>query len=149
MARLLAPFLLAAVVGACSPAGNPSPSPAGMSEALPALVLRGATIRETVSGDAGCPGSPLHSNAMRVELTVAGDDTRYVVYLFRWRRPADFTAASDAFADCVEQFLTEAQGEVPIDEVEASPWRAYGPGWSEEVLVMVDEALHDLARTGR
>ena len=116
-----------------------------MSEVLPALALRGATIHQSVSGDPGCPGSPLHSNAVRLELSVADDPARYSVYLFRWRRPADFQAAAQPFSECIDEFLAQSDGEVPIDGVEAAPWRAYGPGWSEELLLIVEDALHDLA----
>jgi hypothetical protein len=140
--------LLGLALYACGTA-TPSPSAGGMNEALPALILRGATIHETVSGDAGCPGSSLRSNALRVVLSVPGDDNRYEVHLFRWRRAADFEAAARAFADCVEEYLAGAEGEVPIDEVEESPWRAYGPGWSEEILAIVEGALEEVGGATR
>jgi hypothetical protein len=106
---------------------------------------RGATIHDTVSGDGGCPSVPLHPNAARIEMTVADDESRYVVYLFRWRRPADFTAAAQPFEECLDEFAGQVDGEVLIDVVDAAPWRAYGAGWSEEVRLLIDEALNDLA----
>jgi hypothetical protein len=130
-------FLLCACYGAPSA----SPTPGGMGEVLPALALRGATVGLVVSGDAGCTSSALHSNAARIELTVAGDETRYTVYLFRWRRPADFESASQPFAACVDDFVAQSEGEVPVDGVEVAPWRAYGPGWSEELHSLLEDAL--------
>jgi hypothetical protein len=147
---MLRPIALAVsllLIAACGAGNGPTPTPGGMDEVLPALALRGATIHQSVSGDAGCPGSALHSNAARLEISVAGDETRYSVYLFRWRRPVHFEAAAQPFSRCVDEFLAQSDGEVPIDGVEAAPWRAYGPGWSEEVLLIVEEALHDLAGT--
>ncbi|HVM30680.1 MAG TPA: hypothetical protein VM305_07945 [Candidatus Limnocylindrales bacterium] len=147
-----APITLALLVGliliaGCSGDGAPTPTPGGMDDVLPALALRGATVHQSVSGDAGCPGSPLRSNAARLEISVAGDQQRYSVYLFRWRRPAHFEAAAQPFDQCLAEFLAQSDGEVPIDQVEAPPWRAYGPGWSEDVLVIVEDALRDLSGT--
>jgi hypothetical protein len=143
--RLIAGLLLFVLVAACGGAGSPTPTPGGMNDVMPALVLRGATIHDTVSGDGGCPSVPLHPNAARIEMTVADDESRYVVYLFRWRRPADFTAAAQPFEECLDEFAGQVDGEVLIDVVDAPPWRAYGAGWSEEVRLLIDEALNDLA----
>jgi hypothetical protein len=132
------------IIGCAGP-GAPTPTPGGMAEVLPALALRGATVHEVVSGDAGCPGSTLRSNVARLDVSVAGAEARYAVYLFRWRRAADFAAAAGAFSDCVDEFVAEADGEVTIDGVEIAPWRAYGPGWSEELRLLIEEALSDLA----
>jgi hypothetical protein len=142
----------ATLVTACGPGGDPTggpaaptPTPGGMGEVLPALALRGARIQQTVGNDPGCPGSALRSNAVRIELAVAGDENTHVIYLFRWRRPGQFDAASQAFADCVDQFSAGIEGEVPVETVEVPPWRAYGPGWSDEVRLLLEEALLDLA----
>ncbi|HEY7598748.1 MAG TPA: hypothetical protein VH741_02385 [Candidatus Limnocylindrales bacterium] len=152
VASLLRALLAALLVTACgsvagpdgSTAPAPTPTPGDMSEVQAALALRGATIHEAVSGDPGCPGSELHSNAARLELSVVGDDQRYEVYLFRWRRPADFDAAGQAFASCVDAYVGEAAGDLTIDTLERPPWRAYGPAWSEQLRDVVDGALRDV-----
>lgn len=145
MRRKISLLLSLTLLAACGGPGAATPTPGGMNDVLPALALRGATIHDTVSGDAGCPGVPLHPNAARIEMTVEGDESRYVVYLFRWRRPADFDAAAQPFEECLEEFAGQSDGEVPLDVVEAAPWRAYGAGWSEEARLLIDEALNDLA----
>ena len=145
MLARLAVILLTGLALACGPgSGGPTPTPGGLDEALPALILRGATIHQTVSGDAGCPGAGLHSNAIRLELSLPQDPARYTVHLFRWRRSTDFDAAAPAFAECVNEFLRGSEGELPVDEVEARPWRAYGPAWSEDLRLLVEEALRDI-----
>jgi len=116
-----------------------------MTGVLSALVLRGATIRQVVSGDAGCPGSSLHSNAARIDLTLhAGAD--HSVYLFRWRRPADFGAAADAFADCAAQHVAQSPA-AAADVVEVPPWRAYGTGWTRELNTILHEVLRTATNT--
>jgi hypothetical protein len=143
--RVTIGLLLACIVAACSGPIGPTPTPGGMGDVLPALALRGATVHDVVAGDSGCTQGQLHTNAARIELSVAGDESRYQVYLFRWRRPADFEASAQPFRDCVDEFLADADGEVPLDVVEAAPWRAYGAGWSEEARGLVEEALTSLA----
>ena len=115
-----------------------------MSEVQAALALRGATIHQAVSGDAGCPGSSLHSNAARLAIPVTGDDTRYEVFLFRWRRQSDFDAAAEAFSDCLDAYVAEGAGDLVIETLEVPPWRAYGPAWSDQLRDLVEGALHDV-----
>jgi hypothetical protein len=149
-------LLLAAtlLVAACGPTSTnspstgptPTPTPGDLSAVQAALALRGATIHSVVSGDAGCPSVPrLHSNAARFEISLASaPDERYDVYLFRWRRPADFAAAEQPFSDCVDEYAAGVAGDVPIDGLDVEPWRAYGPGWSEELLALIEDALRDV-----
>jgi hypothetical protein len=138
-------LLAALLVTGCGNTAGPTPTPTAgdMSAVLAALALNGATVREVVSGDAGCPGSQLHSNAARLELTIAGDEQAYQVFLVRWRRPADFEAAAQAFSDCVDEYAAQTEGEVVIEGLEIAPWRAYGPAWSEELAATVENALRD------
>jgi len=135
------PIVLAALLvsaAACAGGPAPTPTPSDMSAVLAALALRGATLHQAVSGDAGCPGSGLHSNAARLELSTDDGEDK-LVYLFRWRRAADFAAAGERFAECVREF--EAATGIEAVIVEASPWRAYGPGWSEAFVESVADSL--------
>ena len=154
--RRLAPLLaLVALAAACgltttSPSGGPTPTPTplrgDMSAIQAALALRGATIHAAVSGDAGCPSVPgIHQNAARFELSLAGDAGQpSEVFLFRWRRASDFAAAEQAFSDCVDEYTAGIAGDVPIDGLEVEPWRAYGPGWSPDLLELLESALRDV-----
>jgi hypothetical protein len=112
-----------------------------MSTLLGALALRGAAIHRQVSGDAGCIDSTLHPNALRIDLTLAQDGTDYQVYLFRWRRPADFDASADRFESCLDQYAQSIVGEVDVESIEVRPWRAFGAGWTEELRRTLDQAF--------
>ena len=145
--------LLALAIAGCgssatvSPSVTPSPTPqrGDMSAIQAALALRGATIHDAVSGDAGCPSVPgIHQNAARFVISLAGDAQTYEIHLFRWRRPADFAAAAQPFRDCVDEYAAGIAGDVAIDTVEVEPWRAYGPGWSQELSELLDSALRDV-----
>ena len=129
----------AALVG-CTGVTVPTPSPQDMTGVVSALVLRGVTIGQVTAGDAGCPGSSLHSNAARIDLSLGPGARDHSVYLFRWRRPADFDAAAGPFADCVARHA--AQAPTPVaDVIEVRPWRAYGAGWTRELNALLQEAL--------
>jgi hypothetical protein len=140
---LICALLAGLLVASCSSGPGPTltPTPGDMSEVLAGLALGGATVHEQVSGDAGCPGSELHSNAARLSLSLPGDEQRYEVFLFRWRRSADFGAAAGAFNDCIDAYAAQTAGDVFIDALEVAPWRAYGPGWSEDLRTALENSL--------
>lgn len=135
----LALSLIVGIVAAC--AGAPQPTPGDMTAVLSELEAHGATVRDIVAGDAGCGDPTLHDNATRLELTLAADGRGYTVYLFRWRRQVDYDAAAVAFNTCVSEYLTRA-GPVGTVVIDISLWRAYGPGWTQE---MHDALLQSLA----
>ena len=130
--------LLAFIIAACA-ASAPTPAPGDFGDAMSALVLRGVTVVGQTSGDAGCQADLLHRNAARLAVSVAGDEAIYDVYLFRWRRDSDFTAAAPSFAACLDEHSDRAG--LPVMAVESSPWRAYGTGWSNELRAVVEQAL--------
>jgi len=132
-------LLSIAIATACGAA--PSPSIGDITAVMGALALRGATIHQQVSGDAGCTDSTLHPNALRLDLTLAQDGSNYEVYLFRWRRPADFDASAGPFAACLDEYTGAVVGEADVDSIEVRPWRAFGPAWTEELRRTLEQAL--------
>jgi hypothetical protein len=131
---------LLVAAAACADGAAPTPTPRDFTAVLESLALRGATIHQAVAGDSGCPTLPLHSNAVRLELTLQQDGEDYEIYLFRWRRPEHYTAATEAFADCLEQYAA-ASVAVNVDSIELAPWRAFGPGWTDELRSALGGAL--------
>lgn len=138
--RALALLALLALLAGCSGAAMPSPTPRDFTAVLEALALRGATIHQAVAGDAGCPRVPLHGNAVRLQLTLEQDGEDYDIFLFRWRRPAHYEAAADAFADCLEQYSADGLA-VNVEAIEMAPWRAFGPEWSDALRAALEGSL--------
>ncbi len=132
----------ALLTGACTSGTTPTPTPGGMDDAIANLVLRGITVHRLVSGDAGCPSSDLHNNAVHLEVSYGSLSSVRQIYLFQWRRSADVDEAAAAFDDCVAEFAETAPG-VDVRTVQVSPWRAYGPGWTDELETMVQDALRE------
>jgi hypothetical protein len=131
---------LSLLFASCAAGSAPTPTPRSVVNVLEGLALRGATIQQAVSGDAGCPSVGLHGNAMRLGLTLdeSGDD--YEVYLFRWRRPADFEGAAGEFRDCLAEFASLHQA-TDVEVLELAPWRAYGPAWGDDLSDVLEAAL--------
>lgn len=140
--RLLACLLmLLALVAGCGGAALPSPTPQSVTSVLEALALRGATIRQAISGDAGCPAvTALQGNALRLAVTLEGSDQDQDVYLFRWRRPAHFDQAATEFERCLADYGA-SNPQIDVHALELSPWRAFGPNWSTELRRVVEESL--------
>jgi hypothetical protein len=133
-----------ALVAGCYGSSSSSPTPGDMTDVQGELEAHGATIKNAVAGDAGCPDQTLVSNARRLELTLAGDSKTYEVYLFRWKDQSTYTAAAPSFSLCVSAFADRGSS-VHVETVEISPWRAYGPEWSKEMHDALQQALADAA----
>lgn len=138
--RGLSAALLALAVMACGTFSAPNPTPGTMDDVIAGLVLRGATVHRLVSGDAGCPSSDLHSNAVHLEVALDSQSATHEIYLFRWRRPADFDSSAQAFADCIAEYEALNPGRA-VEQLEAAPWRAYGPGWTLPLGATLLDAL--------
>ena len=87
----------------------------------------------------GCPSQGLHDNAIHLEVTVGAQSSLKDIYLFRWRKPADFTASAEPFARCVQEFA-DANQDAVLSQVDLAPWRAYGP-WDPQLARIVSEAI--------
>ena len=140
MTRALSVALALLLVAGCGSFTAPSPTPEEMDDVIANLVLRGASIHNPVSGDAGCPSSDLHNNAVRFDVALGNRSATSKVYLLRWRRTSDFDAGVQAFNDCVTEYHALHPGE-QLTTLESNPWRAYGPGWSLELGQVISDAL--------
>ena len=136
---LLCLALLFGLLSGCGGAALPSPTARSVVNVLEGLALLGATIRQAVSGDAGCAVAPLYGNAVRLVLTLDGSAEPHEIHLFRWRRQAQYEAAAADFADCLDEYRASAEGEVEV--LELAPWRAFGRGWNDDLSIVLEEAL--------
>jgi hypothetical protein len=132
---------LAALVVGCGVFVAPAPTPAEMDDVISNLVLRGVTVHDLVSGDTGCSIPTLQGNAVHMEISLETDSSIQTVYLLRWRRASDFAGSSQEFADCVAQYQAAHPGQT-ISQLEANPWRAYGPAWTPVLRDTLLDALH-------
>jgi hypothetical protein len=132
--------LMALLLCGCGAFVEPAPTPAEMDDVIADLVLRGATVHRLVSGDAGCPTQDLHDNAIHMEIALDDQSATHEIYLMRWRRQSDYDVAAPAFADCVAEYQA-ANPERTVTQLEANPWRAYGPGWTPQVQQTLQAAL--------
>jgi len=136
-------LLVASLLFAACGGVTPTPSPGNMDDVIANLVLQGVTVHRLTSGDAGCPttaGGSVHDNAVYLEVAIGAQSALHRIHLLRWRRPADFEAGKAAFDQCVEEYRARNPG-VEVSTLEAAPWRAYGPGWSDMMTTILNDAL--------
>jgi len=138
--RGLISLLLALTVAACGNFTAPIPTPGTMDDVIAGLVLRGVTVHRLVSGNAGCPSSELHNNAVMLEVSIDDRSVTHAIYLLRWRRASDYAGSVQAFADCVAEYQALNPGQT-VSRVESEPWRAYGPGWPADLGPRLVDAL--------
>ncbi len=132
--------LMALALSGCGSFSAPAPTAGTMDDLISALVLRGATVHRLVSGDPGCPSSDLHSNAIHLEVALGSQSATHEIYLFRWRKAADFEGSAQAFLECAEEYASLNPGR-QVFTIESAPWRAYGPGWTEGLRATLLDAL--------
>lgn len=128
------------VVGGCYGDSGPGPTPGTMDDVIAAIVLQNITVLHLISGDAGCSTSSLHENAVHLTAVIGAQDASHEVYLLNWKNQATFDAAANDFAACQSEYETLHPG-AALTELDAYPWRAYGPGWTPELYNKLAAAL--------
>jgi hypothetical protein len=139
---LVAVALLAAVlsVGACYGDDGPGPTPGEMDDVIANIVLQNTTVLHLTSGDAGCPTSALHDNAVHLTVVIGSQNASHEVYVLRWKNQAAFDAAGADFAACVSEFKAANPAAI-MTQLDEFPWRAYGPGWTTQLSGILTNAL--------
>lgn len=134
---LLAAALL---VGGCYGDSGPGPTPGEMDDVIANIVLQDVTVLHLTSGDTGCTTSSLHDNAVHMTIAIGAQSASHELYLLRWKNQAKFDAAAGEFAACVSEYQTSHAG-AGVSQIDAYPWRAYGPGWTTQVSTILSNAL--------
>ncbi len=104
------------------------------------------TVRDWVSGDAGCTDPDLIPSA--ISFTASGVDQAEPVriYLYIFRDRAAFDRHRDAVGPCAAAFVTDPN---TYEEVEASPYIVAGQGpWAPGFEAAVRKVLEQAAGTG-
>lgn len=144
-ALLLTVALMAA---GCAGLSAPSPTPGSIvDDVVAGLVRRGVTVHRLVSGDPGCASPGLQGNALRMEVSVLNQSATRDLFVFGWRRQAQFDEAKPDFDACVAAYEAGRPG-VTAWTVELSPWRAYGSLGNDQLLRMVEESLREAGGQG-
>ena len=138
--RVLAGMLVVVAVGGCYPDSGPGPTPGTMDDVIAAIVLEDITVLNLTSGDAGCSVASLHENAVHLTLVIGSQNASHEVYLLNWKNQAKYDAAAPDFAACLSQHKALNPG-VGLDELDAYPWRAYGPTWTQQLYGKLADAL--------
>ncbi len=128
------------LVGGCYGDTGPGPTPGTMDDVIGAIVLQDITVLHLTSGDAGCSVASLHENAVRMTLVIGAQSASHEVYFFNWRNQAKYDAAAADFAACISEFETR-HPDAGVSELDAYPWRAYGPGWTPQLRDKLANAL--------
>ena len=144
--QLIAAALALGSVGGCYGDSGPGPTPGTMDDVIAAIVLQNITVKKLTGGDAGCSVASLHENALHMSLVIGAQNASHDVYFFNWKNQARFDAATSDFAGCETEYLSHNPG-ARLTELDAYPWRAYGPGWTPELYQKLVDALTSVDAT--
>ena len=137
---LAAVGLMAMAVVGCYGDDGPGPTPGTMDDVIAAIVLQNITVLHLTSGDAGCSTASLHENAVHLSLVIGSQNASHDVYLLNWKNQATYNAAAAAVAACQAEYQASHPG-VTMTQLDAYPWRAYGPGWTPELYAKLANAF--------
>jgi hypothetical protein len=140
MRAFLALVFAGLLVVGCYGNNSPGPTPGAMDDVIANIVLQDVTVLHLTSGDAGCPSSALHDNAVHLTLVIGNQSASHEVYLLRWKNQGDFDAAAADFNACLEEYRA-LNPAAPVSAINSSPWRAYGPSLNGPIGPIIFNAL--------
>ena len=140
MLAALALLAVALSVGGCYGDSGPGPTPGEMDDVIANIVLQDTTVLHLTSGDPGCQTLSLHDNALHLTVAIDAQSASHEIYLLRWKNQRAFDAALADFAACVSEF-TSGNPSASLSQLDAYPWRAYGPGWTPQLKTILANAL--------
>jgi hypothetical protein len=128
----------------------PPATPQDLTGFVTELVRRHVAVVKTISGDPGCADASLVPNGVHLRVSLAPDPTVYDAYLFRFKNEATWSAAASKVAACAAQGPTTATAAADgsLITLSASPFRAFGVGWSSALRAAIDGALRAAAAGG-
>lgn len=141
--------LAVTLVGAC--AGPPvAASPQPVTGVFQQLTVHDGTTVNLVSGDPGCDIPAMVPFAVHAQIRVPSSSTTTTdVYLFTYENRAAYDRQAVAFEECKTAYATSAAaGGRPVDELDISPFRAFGPGWTPEVRAALLQSMSEAAGNG-
>ena len=139
----------AALVAAC--AGPPvAASPQPVTGVFQQLFVHGGATLNLVSGDPGCDNPDMVPFAIHARVRVPATATTTAdVYLFTYADHAAYDRQADAFEACKTGYAASAAAAGrPVDELDVSPYRAFGPGWTPEVRAALLQSMSEAAGSG-
>jgi hypothetical protein len=138
----VAAALVAVLIAGCAATtemGPPKPTPADITGIADGLAQAGITIRNLVSGDAGCDDPDMISTAIGLDASGLDQATAVPVHLFIFRNAASYQKLRPAVDVCASSWITDPSGYEAID---ASPFVLAGQGpWAPSFKTAVRDAL--------
>ena len=133
-------ILVALLAAGCYGDTGPRPTPGSMDDVIANIVLQNVTVLHLTSGDAGCPTSTLHDNAVHLTIVIGAQSASHEVYLLRWRNQAEYDEAVDDFTACLGEYRA-LNPQMPVGVINSPPWRAYGPSLNGPIGPILFNAL--------
>jgi len=144
-------IIVAAVALVAGCAGPPAPAtPAPATSIFEALAVQGGVTVNLTAGDPGCSDRSMIPYAIHAQVRLPANVAELSdVYLFTWNDHAGWTRGAVAFESCRAEYTagTLAGGRT-VDEIDVSPFRAFGPGWTPALKTALTAALVQSAGNG-
>lgn len=140
MRTTLAVIALAFWAAGCYGNSAPTPTPGSMDDVIANIVLQDVRVLNPRSGDAGCPTSSLHDNAVHLTLVIGAQSASHEVYLLRWKNQREFDDAAADFTACLEEFRA-LNPTSTVSAINSPPWRVYGPSLNGPIGPIIFNAL--------
>lgn len=113
------------------------------------MVKRGIAVLSATSGEAGCDDPDLVANAVHFRVLPPGEARPRDVFLFTFGNHAAWAAGGPAVTACRTAWSARvATGEEGVWELDVSPFRLFGAGWSPTLRELLRQAVTVAAGNG-
>ena len=137
------------LLGAC--AGPPIPAtPQPATGVFTELAILGGSTPNLVAGDPGCNQPDMIPSAIHAQVRVPATASQLTdVYLFTWADHDAWSRGAVAFDSCrAEYAASQSAAGGTVDELDVSPYRAFGAGWSSALKSALQQAMTKAAGNG-
>lgn len=143
---LVASIVSLAACSGTTELGPPKPTPADITGIASDLLQRGVTIRDLVSGDAGCDDPDMIPSAISFKASGLDQPAPVPVRIFIFRNADSYQKQRPAVDSCAAAWITDPEGYEAID---VSPFVLTGQGpWAPEFKAALRSALTTAAGDG-
>ena len=141
---------IASVAGGCYSYVQPSYHPGDDRQVLLAISRHGVSVASSVAGESACADPGLTGNALHLRGSVASDPTLRDIYIYTFKSNK-WDGSQPAVDACQTAYAGAGASASPgsdVTRLDIPTYRAFGAGWSSELVDAIRNGLTEASTQG-